>query len=276
MSGSFLPRSPALDVSAAWQSQIARAQQQPWLLQELISHGQELFPRFSRYYAQLSALPRKTRRALKKRFAHSLAGAAMLLALSPGSGLAATLTVTNTTDLVMLSDGCSLREAVESINSGSANADCPAGGAAFGTADTIVFDSSVTGTITLGGSDLDITTDVTITGPGAPDLTIDGDGMSRIFNVDDGSGGTQRTVSISGLTLTGGVTTYFGGAIFNRETLTIDACEITGNSAFFGGGIYNNGSLTVTNSTLTGNSASSAGGASPTTYMALSWSRAAR
>ena len=69
------PMSPVQqDVTVAWQRQLKRAQAQPWLLQELISRSQEVFPRFRQYYAHLSALPRRTRRALKKQFAHSLAG----------------------------------------------------------------------------------------------------------------------------------------------------------------------------------------------------------
>ena len=92
----------------------------------------------------------------------------------------------------------------------------------LGTNDTIVFDSSVTGTITLaytdagdGNRDIDITTDVTITGPGASDLTIDADNASRIFEVNDGDFGTERTVSISGLTLINGLAT--GASFFDQQ-----------------------------------------------------------
>ena len=251
-----------LSVSAAWHSQVKRLQKQPWLFQTVLQQGQEVFPRFSQYYQHLSALPRKTRRALQSKFANSLAATAFLFALSPGSGLAATLTVTNTNDLVTSGDGCSLREAVVSINTGTPNADCPAVGDPFGTNDTVEFDPGVTGTITLGGSDIDITTDMTISGPGAPDLTIDGDGRSRIFNV---SGSGTRTVTLSGLTLTGG-TAYGGGAIYNGERLTLEMMVITGNrSSQSGGGIRSNvfnrdGALTVTNSTVSGNTASWTGG----------------
>ena len=63
--------------------------------------------------------------------------------------------------------------------------------------DTIEF--GITGTITLTSGLLSINKDLTITGPGAGSLTIDGNASSRIFNV-----GSGATVSISGLTLTNG------------------------------------------------------------------------
>ena len=64
-------------------------------------------------------------------------------------------------------------------------------------AGTIDFDSSVT-TIVLTTGELSITKDVTINGPGAGSLTIDGNGISRVFRI------TGVTASISGLTLTNG------------------------------------------------------------------------
>ncbi|MCY2989911.1 MAG: right-handed parallel beta-helix repeat-containing protein [Planctomycetota bacterium] len=129
-------------------------------------------------------------------------------------------------------------------------------------ADTITFAAGLTGTITLGGSQLAITDAVEIRGPGADRLTINANDRSRIFNVDDGNGGVAREVTIEGLKLTGGKLTgdSFGGAILNAENLTVTNSTISGNSASRGGGIGNQGSLTVTNSTISGNSASFTGG----------------
>src|SRR5713101_7312348 len=70
---------------------------------------------------------------------------------------AATITVMNTND----SGPGSLRAAI-------ANANGTAG------ADVIAFDPSVTGTITLTSGELLITDDLTISGPGAKNLAVDG------------------------------------------------------------------------------------------------------
>jgi hypothetical protein len=143
--------------------------------------------------------------------------------------------------------------------------------------DTIVFAPSLDGqTITLSGSELDITKSVTIQGPGAGLLTINGggDGVdefagSRVFAVEK-----KTSVTLSGLTISGGDgisgSPFYnlgeapydneGGGILNLGTLTVSGCTISGNynntdfGASFGGGIYNAGTLTVTGSTISGNS----------------------
>lgn len=160
----------------------------------------------------------------------------------------------NTTDIASLiandgGDGISLREAIIAANNTTGN-------------DDIDFDAALSGsTIDLTGSYLHISDDVTITGLGANQLTIDGNNLSRLFLISDGTAG-QINVEISGLTLTGGVAVggdgdSNGAAIFNQEDLTLADSTISGNSADrFGGGIYHmSGSLTVTNSTIAGNSA---------------------
>lgn len=72
----------------------------------------------------------------------------------------------------------------------------------------------------------------------------------------------QYAAEVSGLTLTGGDINGFGGAVFNRQTLTITGSTISGNSADFdGGGVYHDsGTLTITSSTITGNTAGLEGG----------------
>ena len=136
--------------------------------------------------------------------------------------------------------------------------------------DSISFDDSLSGgTILLTLGELAIQSSVTIDGPGAELLTIrtydptpvmhNGDG-SRIFHIDDGTGGLIDVV-ISGLTLTGGDVSGNGGAIFTRENLTLTNAILTGNRAFHGGGIYNaSGTTEVVNSTMSGNTGSSRGG----------------
>jgi CSLREA domain-containing protein len=138
-----------------------------------------------------------------------------------------------------LGTGTSLREAIT-----FANAD----GGAF------IITFAVSGTISLGGTQLPtITSDLTITGPAAG-LTIDAHGASRILQVSAGV-----TVGLSGLTLADG-SANLGGGVYNAGSLSLTNCTLSGNSAAYGGGIDNIGTLALTNSTLTGNSASGVGG----------------
>jgi hypothetical protein len=100
-------------------------------------------------------------------------------------------------------------------------------------ADTIVFDPSIS-EIDLALGHLTIDSDVTIAGPGADLLSIDGQNSNRIFNVDAG----VSDATIRGLTVTGGFADY-GGGIYNLGALTVDECQIDNNVAtIYGGGIY--------------------------------------
>lgn len=119
-------------------------------------------------------------------------------------------------------------------------------------ADTIAFAPGVTGTITLGGTQLSITDAVTINGPGLGNLSISGNALSRIFNITEEVG----DVSLSGMTLTNGNPGVGngGGAIFSKQfgTLAIADSAITGNAASFGAGMYVAGDVTLTNVTIGG------------------------
>lgn len=132
--------------------------------------------------------------------------------------------------------------------------------------DTIIFDSTVFnyGTITLTQGELPtITGDLVIKGLGADRVVIDAAGASRIFNINDGNVDIVRTVSITGLTLTGGFTADQGGAIFNAESLNLSNSVVTANVANAGAGIYSNttgGHLIINNSVITGNNAGLSGG----------------
>jgi hypothetical protein len=158
-----------------------------------------------------------------------------------GNALPATIiVVTNTND----SGPGSLRQALADANDG----------------DTINFDSSLNGQkITLTSGELNVDKDVTITGPGADNLAVDGNAQSLVFYVNPG-----KTVTVSGLTVENGYSDSpnGGSGIFNwNATLTVSNCTISGNS---GGGIGNVGfrgsaTLTITNCTVSGNSATAAG-----------------
>ena len=169
----------------------------------------------------------------------------------------ATITVNSLNDNLTVDTQITLREALQ-----AANTDTSVDGSTAGSgADTIIFDPSLAGqTITL-ASELVISSDVTITGLGADQLTISGNNATRIFNVNDGNNSNYANVTIEGLTLTAGSTTGNGGAIYSIENLTVTNSTISGNSAGGdGGGIYNYATLAVSNSTISGNSANNRGG----------------
>jgi hypothetical protein len=137
---------------------------------------------------------------------------------------------------------CSLREAIGLANANSG-------------ADTIQFNSNLSGqTISLTTDVLAIDEALTITGPGASDLTIDGGGSYEIFYIDPST--TYDPVSISGLNLTNGFIGSDGGAIHNNDADLTISDAVIGNSTAWGrgGGIYNNtGPLTINSSSVSGN-----------------------
>jgi len=110
--------------------------------------------------------------------------------------------------------------------------------------ETLTF--TVTGVITLTSGELLVTTNLTITGPGPSQLTVQrstaaGTPDFRIFNIRSG------TVTISGLTVSNG-RSDLGGGVFNRSgvDLRMHDLVISGNSATnAGGGIKNVGTLTM-------------------------------
>jgi Bacterial Ig-like domain (group 3) len=127
---------------------------------------------------------------------------------------------------------------------------------------TIGFAAGLTGTIPLSSALPDLSANVTITGPGASTLTVEGGGASSTFGVLTVDSGVTATVS--GLTISGGnASAYgygYGGGINNSGTLTLTNSTVSGNSATYGGGIANDGTLTLTDSTVSGNSALFGGG----------------
>ena len=171
----------------------------------------------------------------------------LLIALlaAPGVGSsrldAATITVMNTND----SGAGSLRQALVDAVDG----------------DTINFNASLNGQITLTSGQLMVDKGVNITGPGANRLAVNANHASRVFYIASG-----KDVTISGLTITNGSapSPHFGGGIYNdHATLTLSSCTISGNAAEYGigGGIFNDAfhdsaTLYVLNCTLSGNSAS--------------------
>ena len=138
--------------------------------------------------------------------------------------------------------------------------------------DAINFDPSLTAfgsaTILLTHGELDISTSISVNGPGADRLTIDASGNdpipghpypsanfdgSRVFRIDDGTD-VNQTVTISGLKIAGGDVSGDGGGVLNYEHLTLSHCEVSSNFASgFGSGIANFGEATILNSAILDN-----------------------
>ncbi len=129
--------------------------------------------------------------------------------------------------------------------------------ASLGGSQTITFAPGLIGTISL-GTGLEISSSVTIDGPGASLLTVSGGGPSSNFSdftIDSGV-----TATISGLTIANGYTSGDGGGVSNGGVLTLANDTVTGNSATYGGGVYDTGTATLENDTISLNSANDGGG----------------
>jgi hypothetical protein len=208
-----------------------------------------------RRYGPLAAADERARRRARAALsvtarlalAGALAGSVLARSAAPASAEPdATITVSNLND----AGPGSLRQALLSANA-SANLD------------TIVFASSLSGhTITLTTGRMNIDESVNIVGPGPALLTIDANGYDQIFDIY----GDSKTINItiSGLTLTGSLTSLGGGAIANwDENLTLDNVVISGNNASYGGAVYHegpDGQLTIKNSEISDNIADLGGG----------------
>lgn len=117
-----------------------------------------------------------------------------------------------------------LREAIQ-----AANTDTSVDGSEAGSVvDVIPFDPSLGNLINLNIGQLQISGDLSIEGPGADQLEINGSAQGfRIFLFDDGNA-DRIFVTISGVSLTGagdGTTNISGGAIINSENLTLKNVE---------------------------------------------------
>jgi hypothetical protein len=163
---------------------------------------------------------------------------------SPTPTTTPTTIVTNTND----SGPGSLRQALADAHEG----------------DTINFDPSLNGqTIMVTSGELVVDKNITISGPGADLLTVEGFPPTQfsVFHVMP-----SHTAMVEGLRITGGDSLNGGGGVLNdHATLTISNCSLTGNSSYYGGAIYSDGSaggatLAVLNSSVSDNYAYFAGG----------------
>ena len=127
--------------------------------------------------------------------------------------------------------------------------------------------------------------DLTINGPGARVLAVNGNDETRDFgiatganvtisglsikngktyssNPDAGGIGNSGILTLDHVTMSGNTAYGYGGAISNAGTLTVTDSTVNGNRSFPGGGIYNyrGGALTISNSTFSGNTSTNGAG----------------
>jgi hypothetical protein len=180
-----------------------------------------------------------------------------MLALAAPAAWAKTFTVNSTAHPgsgVCDATECTLQEAVTEANTN-------------GQPDTINFAPGLSGEIELstdpgkGGFSIlnDNNQPLTINGPGAGVLAVDGNKQTRAFGIASGANAT-----INGLTIKNGRapgTDPNGGGISSQGTLTLTNTTVSFNdSNSYGGGIYNTGTMKLTNSTVRGNFAAVYGG----------------
>jgi predicted outer membrane repeat protein len=171
-------------------------------------------------------------------------GAALV---APGVGHATDFTVTSSQDPSELGK-VTLRDAINSVNADALDSNA--------SPDRILFQSGLSGTITLASSLPQITRPVAIDGPGAPSMYINGANKYPIFVVSMGH--AHDDVTISGLWLKNGYhpTNNSGGAIDNTNgTLVVANTFLTSNRAYDadGGAIFTNGPTTIENSAVAQN-----------------------
>jgi hypothetical protein len=177
------------------------------------------------------------------------------------------------------SSGVACSSAPIVINTGDNGGVNPAPGAGTGTLRQAMIDACSGGTITFNIPTSDpgfnagtgvytitllstlpaVNSDLTITGLGASQLTVQrstagGTPDFRIFTIAVGVTLNISSLKVSNGRLASGNTGQDnGGCIYNNGTLTITNSEMTDNRGDFGAGIYNLGSLTVINSSISNN-----------------------
>ncbi len=220
------------------------ARSKPWLASYLLRRLREIKQEMMARLEQACLLmglhrPRQVRKWLKRTAMPLVAGGSLVLMLNVGAVQAAGITVSQTNDLIMDGDGCSLREAIINANNDdqSGSTDCVKGDGA----DVITLPN---GTILITGigiptenlsldGDFDISTPITINGLGMNQSIIDGDGINRVFHVLPGG-----SLTLTDLTVQNGfVIDDIGGGILNEDgDLTLTNVLVTGNGAVSIGG----------------------------------------
>jgi CSLREA domain-containing protein len=107
--------------------------------------------------------------------------------------------------------------------------------------------------------DLDVTSEITITGAGATSTIIEGGGdgtrADRVLHVLPGGDLTLRQLTVRDGQATTNSATSLGGGIYNQGVLDLADCVIADNDANAGGGVFNAGVATIDACTFSGNAA---------------------
>jgi hypothetical protein len=130
---------------------------------------------------------------------------------------------------------------------------------------TVDFAAGLTGVITLTGGELLIDKNLTVQGPGARAVAINGNSRGRVFEIASNTGVTISGLTIAGGQITGDGTDAFGGGVLNNGALHLNSCVVSGNAvkvihgggskSATGGGISNGGTLSLDGTTVSGNTA---------------------
>jgi CSLREA domain-containing protein len=212
------------------------------------------------------------------------------LALTPAPAVAATITVTTTADQIPESPGCSLRAAIESVDSPGPQPGVPEGDCAVASpvGNTIVVPAGTYEINKFFGALPPIESsvkDLTVVGAGVGQTKVDASAIGdRILEIDPGASVTARDLTLTGgrigasggtLIIQAGPPGEDGGAILNQGSLSLLHVAVTnsqaggggaalngpsspgpsGGDGGSGGGIFNTGALALTGSTITGNRA---------------------
>jgi hypothetical protein len=147
---------------------------------------------------------------------------------------------------------CALRDAITAADTMEAVNGCAAGTGH----DTIRF--LVTGTIQVETTLPQIINSLTMKGPGAPAITIDGANEVQVMRV-----APSATLNLKNLIVAHGFTEGPGGGILNNGTLIVTNCTFSSNNSNTmdpaelnggeGGAIWNGGTLTIANTTFSSN-----------------------
>jgi len=198
------------------------------------------------------------------------------------AGTAAAIIVTTADDELNSDGDCSLREAIQAVNTHTTVDACT-----FVSGDSILTLPAATYNLTLPGAkedanatgDLDIHSSLAINGAGADTTVINGGSLDRVLHI------LSSTVSIQGVTITGGKSPDAapgsgdgedGGGLYVAANVivTMTDSSIRGNTtgsdggnsgsgrshSGCGGGVYNLGTLTLDHSTVSSNAAGDGSG----------------
>src|SRR3954469_11792942 len=175
--------------------------------------------------------------ALVRPYAAIAAAIAAAALVPPSAAQAAAINVTTANDAVASDGACSRREAGPAANTDAPVSDCPAGSGA----DQISLGAPP---YTLTAGQLDVTSELSITGAGPAATTIDGNHNGRVLNVT-----AAGKLTIEGVLVTGGKTGNGGnGSAGSSNDPVVPGSGGPGGSGGNGGGIASAGTLTITSS----------------------------